>query len=75
MHNQYQWSNRSSATRRKAVVAIDGATLLLIATLLGNQWGVSLFHESEFLGYKEVDNLPSPRTIALTLLKDLGVLE
>lgn len=70
-----QWSNRSTSTRRKAVVSIDGATLLLIATLLGNQWGVSLFYNDEFLGYKEVDNLPSPRTIAVTLLKDIGVLE
>ena len=72
-HNQ--WSNRSTATRRKAVVNLDGATLLLIATLLGNQWGVSLFFEGDFLGYKEVDNLPSPKTAALTLLKDIGVLE
>ena len=70
-----QWSNRSTSTRRKAVVSIDGATLLLIASLLGNQWGVSVFHEDEFLGYKEVDNLPSPKTIALSVLKDIGVLE
>ena len=70
-----QWSNRSTATRRKAVVVIDGATLLLIASLLGNQWGVSLFFEGDFLGYKEVDNLPTPKAIALTVLKDLGVLE
>ena len=72
-HNQ--WSNRSTSTRRKAVVSIDGATLLLIASLLGNQWGVSMFHNDDFLGYKEVDNLPSPKAIALTLLKDIGVLE
>jgi len=72
-HNQ--WSNRSTATRSKAVVSIDGAELLLIASLLGNQWGVSLFFEGEFLGYKEVDILPNPKSIALTLLKDIGVLE
>jgi hypothetical protein len=57
------------------VVSIDGAELLLIATLLGNQWGVSMFHNDEFLGYKEVDILPTPKAIAVTLLKDIGVLE
>jgi hypothetical protein len=70
-----QWSNRSTTTRRKAVVIIDGATLLLVATLLGNEWGISLFYDNKFLGYKEVANLPSPKFIAIQLLKDIGVLE
>jgi hypothetical protein len=72
---QNQWNNRSTATRRKAVVVIDGATLLLIATLLGNEWGVSMFYGDKFLGYKEVQNLPTPRYVAIELLKDIGVLE
>jgi hypothetical protein len=72
-HNQ--WNNRSTSTRRKAVVSIDGAELLLIATLLGNEWGISLFYNGQFLGYKEIKNLPTPKYVALELLKDIGVLE
>jgi hypothetical protein len=49
--------------------------LLLVATLLGNEWGVSMFYDNKFLGYKEIPNLPIPRYIAIQLLKDIGVLE